>query len=404
MVRRPIALLLGSILLATACSGDDDGSAPARNRLAVIDGAGDLVVMAPDGSDVVTVADEPEDAVLTQPVWSPDGRWLAWSEFAFAPGTPNQVGVVEPGEAALERFAVPFGAFYTLWDPTSSRVAVLGNGPAGEVALAVVDPTSSADATILDAGLPYYLSWNPAGDRLVTHVGNELATLLLDGSATAVGDVGTAFRAPIWLPGSDDIVFADTAGPGATAFVLDLASDDRRALVAFDGLGFLVASPDGDRLFLSVVGSAADDETITIGSTTDDPLGPGTYVVDVATGAVIVLDDSRPRLAAFWNPVDASVLTLGFGDTAPFVRWEVWDGGDRRFHSDPFLVSPTLATRYLPFYDQLAQSIQLWSPDGGSFVYAGTSAGGATGVWVQRLDGEAPALVSTGELGIWSPT
>ncbi len=402
MSRRLVPLLV-AMLIAASCADDGGGPAQPQNRLAVIDGAGDLVVMAPDGSDVVTVATRPDGAELTQPVWSPDGRWLAWSELAFAPGTPNQLGVVEPGEAALERFSVPFGAFYTLWDPTSSRVAVLGNGPTGEVALSVVDPTASTDAAILGAGLPYYLSWNPAGDRFVTHVGTEVATLDLDGSVSPVGDVGAAFRAPIWLPGSETVVFAETTGTGASVVALDLASESRRELVRYEGIAFLVASPDGDRLFLSVVGGAGDDDVITVGTTTEDVLGSGTYLVAVATGEVTVLDDRRPRLAAFWNPADDTVLTLGFGGDAPFVRWEVWEGDDRRFHGDPFLVSPTLATRYLPFYDQLAQSIQLWSPDGTSFVYAGTDASGATGVWVQRLDG-APTLVSTGELGIWSPT
>ncbi len=402
-MRRRLPLLLVSILVGGACSGGG-GSGQPQNRLAVIDGAGDLVVMAPDGSDVVTVASPPAGVELTQPVWSPDGRWLAWSELAVEPDTPNRVGVVEPGVAALERFPVPFGAFYTLWDPTSSRVAVLGNGPTGEVALSVVDPGSSADATILDAGLPYYLSWNPAGDRFVTHVGAEVGTVGIDGTVTALADVGTAFRAPIWLPGSDTVVYAERSVGGATAILFDVVTDARRELVEYDGLAFLVASPDGDRLFLSVVGGLGGDEVITVGTTSGGALRSGTYLIDVASGAVTVLDEERPRLAAFWNPVDERVLTLGFGDTAPFVRWEVWAGDERRFLGDPFLVTPTLASRYLPFYDQLAQSIQLWSPDGESFVYAGTDAVGLTGVWVQRVGDEAPTLVSEGELGIWSPT
>ncbi len=57
---------------------------------------------------------------------------------------------------------------------------------------------------------------------------------------------------------------------------------------------------------------------------------------------------------------------------------------------------------YLPFFDQHAQSMTVWSPDSAAFAYAASNEAGEGGVWVQRL-GQAPARVADGVFVAWSP-
>ena len=56
------------------------------------------------------------------------------------------------------------------------------------------------------------------------------------------------------------------------------------------------------------------------------------------------------------------------------------------------------------YFDQLAQSIAVWSPDSRSLVYTGTPFGGSPGVYVidtQAANG-APRYVGPGDFAIWS--
>src|SRR5512134_1303896 len=51
----------------------------APGRIVVIDEAGNLVVVDPDGSDPVVLAESiPGESIVQQPTWSPDGDRIAW--------------------------------------------------------------------------------------------------------------------------------------------------------------------------------------------------------------------------------------------------------------------------------------------------------------------------------------
>jgi Tol biopolymer transport system component len=79
----------------------------------------------------------------------------------------------------------------------------------------------------------------------------------------------------------------------------------------------------------------------------------------------------------------------------------VWSG-DHVTTSAAYEPSQTFGQQYLPFFDQYAQALTPWAPDGSAFAFAGV-VGGSAGVYVQQVDGGAPTRVSDGEFVLWSP-
>jgi Tol biopolymer transport system component len=55
----------------------------------------------------------------------------------------------------------------------------------------------------------------------------------------------------------------------------------------------------------------------------------------------------------------------------------------------------------LPFFDQYAQSMTLWSPDGEAFAYPAMT-GGIPGIWIQDIDGTDPIRLTDGSWVSWS--
>ena len=82
---------------------------------------------------------------------------------------------------------------------------------------------------------------------------------------------------------------------------------------------------------------------------------------------------------------------------------DVWDGEDviRFARVRP---TATFVREYLPFFDQYSRSLTLWSPQGDAFTYAGRNDDGDTGIWVQPVEADRPAVrVSDGQFASWSP-
>lgn len=364
-----------------------------EGRLAVLDGTGRIVSIAPDGTDEVVLADAaPGLSENRQPAWSADGTRLAWVHLEAADDATISASVAtstfdgrRPTETATG--VVPF---YLSWDPTSSRVAYLG--PLGEeVEFGVIELAGRATATPIGTGQPFYLSWAPGGDELLVHVGTDrLDRLHLDGSTTRVGDPPGRFSAPVWTADGRTFVYATQGALNDRLVVRHLREDAARAIVPYDGLILFVVSPDGRRIAYQV-----------IGETETSPLA----VIDLASGETTQVVDDGLVAAFFWSPDGERLLVL---DPVPdeeafWYRWIVWDGASS-FTTARFVLSILFVRDYLPFFEQYAQSMSLWSPDGRAFAYPGMSEDGETGIWVQpaRADRE-PVLVADGEFVTWSP-
>ena len=362
-------------------------------RLAVLDAAGNLVTVNPDGSNEVVLAEiEPGRSEVRQPSWSPDGRRVAWVQVEVTEAGALSAVIASAGgdgaEPSEARTAVV--PFYLAWDPTSSRIAYLGTPSESDIELGVMEVAGRSSGTPLDAGQPFYLSWAPAGDQLLVHVGEDrLERLGLDGSLTTVADRPGTFTAPVWTADGRTFVYASAGAGGQRLVVHDVEAEAERPLVRFDGLLSFVVSPDGDRIAFQVIQEGGVL-----------PLS----VIDVRTRDTVEITDA-PTAAYFWSPDGERLLYL---DPDPateqfWFRWGVWDGTST-FVTPRFVPSQLIARDYLQFFEQYAQSMNLWSPDGSTFAYPGMNEAGEEGIWIQSARPDrAPVLVADGTFVAWSP-
>ena len=164
-----------------------------------------------------------------------------------------------------------------------------------------------------------------------------------------------------------------------------MEDDLHLVLRRFRGGALFEPSPDGQRIAYRL--DAADGTQA------------GMFVQDLDGGAPVRVT-KEDTVAFFWSPAGDQLLLLTGDPGDPPLQWHVWRGRER-FEGDPFLPSPTFLRDYLPFFDQYAQTITPWAPDGSAFAYAGLHDGRA-GIWVQPLDGER-RLIGGGAFVTWAP-
>ena len=373
-----------------------EGRVPASlgGRLMVIDEAGNLVNVAPDGSDAIVLAEVVQgESLVVQPTWSPDGSRVAWVSLEATAGDPAASLVTTTARGAERTEAsTTVAPFYLSWDPTSSRIAFLGSPQRDGIQLGVVDvEAGGTQATRLDGGEPFYLSWDPTGRELLVHVGvDRLDRLSLDGSLVTVNSRPGSFRAPVWTADGANFVYAAGTPTGQHLVVQDVARARADDLLSFSGSISFVVNPDGSRIAFQVVEGANDVQPLS--------------VIDLATGDIEQVSSSFVP-AFFWSPRGDRLLHLLPEQDAGRVwfRWAVW-GGNETLTSHRFYPSQTFGRDYLPFFEQYAQSMSLWAPDGTAFAYAGINEAGEEGVWVQSVRPPgAPVRVMAGSFATWSP-
>lgn len=435
MLRASLALLTASVILA-ACSGaarqGERGpveagppaatrSEPARgargeiprsiNRVLVQSEDGHLFSVRPDGTGSIVLSEPPEFLLARQPTWSPDGERVAWVAIDGTTEVAASI-VVTAAIDGSERTSAVTGApaFFLNWDPTGSRVAYLGPGAAG-VELGIIDRVIGGDvATPLAAGQPFYFSWGPDGERLFSRVGADLLTYVsVDGTSAPLAERGGEFRAPQWDRDRDRILYATRAPAGQRLVLAAQRGEGQRELLQFAGFIEFGLNATGDRIAYQVFPIDLRDEA-------NDPQSPATRrgtqeggpsglaILDLTSGRSNQITNG-PVIAFLWSPDGGSLLYLALDEQAGQVglRWWVWDG-NRSEGLAFFLPTADFVRNYLPFFDQYAQTLTPWSPDGTQIVFAARDTAGSSNIWIQRVDGSSPpSAISPGVFASWSP-
>jgi WD40 repeat protein len=378
----------GSVAPSSASSSPPAVADVHGDRLIVLRDDGNLTSMAPDGGGAIPLTSEASaDVRVSQPVASPNGRYLAWVEVRA--DRPSVVVATREG-AIRNEIPMRIAPFFLQWDPTSSRIAYLGSFGIGIGFGVIRQATGDPFDHPVGGGSPLYLSWAPDGKELLVHVGPDtLGRTDTRHDLVPLEDAPGTFQAPAWLP--DGRTLFDRLDHGTQELVV-ADGKKRSVLAAFDGGSVAFEpSPDGRRVAYRI--DHADGKS------------DGLYVQDVDGGHRVRVTGERTT-AFFWSPRSDALLLMTPEPEAsaaqPLHRWRVWDGG-MRFVSKPFLPSQTFFQEYVPFFDQYAQALTPWAADGTAFAYAGAQEGGG-GIWVQRVErGAAPELVSDGGFVVWSP-
>lgn len=374
----------------------------ARDRIVVATEFGGLYLVDPDGGNRLDLATE-GGPPASQPVWSPDGRRIGWSQgdaSGFGITTANIDGT------ELRRARTPFGGYYGYWDPTSATLGFLGNAPPGTGL--VLDNGTGADLeSTVDSDTFYYFSWNPTGTEWIVHSGSGFRIVALDGTEMPIPLDAAMFRAPVWA--RDGTIILAIATPGGSTIVrYDPETEITQSLLEAGEIVNFVLDPTGRRLAIESLdlGAAPEQDGIETVSIRQGAPSAEVIVFDLETGEQTVAYDQFS--GGFWWSPDGTKLAILTAETnAGFVRnrWRVWSDS-KVIETEPFVTTSMFAAWYVPFFDQFAQSVTIWSPDSSRFVYVGTNLAGEDGVFVQSaLEAEIPTLIApNGAVAFWSPT
>lgn len=381
-------LVVLSAAVATAlaaCTAEPEAVDP--GYLVVTGATGSVTLMDPRGGGAEVVSPASGAPVPVQATVSSDGTTLVWSDISAA---GRQVVRIHD-EAGTRELAVPTLLFYYAFSPDGSKVAALGNDPAGRgVALVMID-LGGATAEVVEVGQPYFIDWSPDGERLAVHIGDDvLGVVDLAGERARVDVSPGPFSAPAWIENGrivavlarDELTAAAMAVQAVTLTLATIDPDDATTetvvglseAAAFEVAGDRIAYLHGDTGLgsLSVVGV------------------DGGQPAEVAADGVVAFE---------WSP-DGQALLFYTLEEASLIP-HIWDG-DAVAEYPAFVPTGMLVTQYLPFWAQYTRTITQWSPDSNAFVYAAGTEEAPGTVWVQPLDGEAEE-VAEGEMVIWAP-
>ena len=385
IIAAALAVLFG------ACSANSE-EATGDGRLVVLDDTGNIVTMAPDGTDIVTVADDGGGrATYFQPIWAPDGSRISTTR---SDAGTFSIEVIDVDTGDQTSTVTDFNSFYQYWSPDGSRLASLSATGPGELGLDLFT-TGGTDAPIrLAEGQPLYFSWSPESSEIAAHIGDTpLEILLPEGSAPEFGASGD-FSAPQWTEegilhigiASRRQQLARTTTDGGTDWV-----------AAVLGGAVFTGTTDGQRI--AVLPAASDNVGQSVAAQQVPVLPGGRLVVFDADDGSFAEVDTGVVAAFFWDPTGERLLILEITDSGEF-RWRVWEGGTSQAFGE-FVPSPGFLHDLVPFFEQYAQSMTLWSPDGTAFAFP-AAVGGVDGIWRQDLSGGDPVRVGGGSWVAWS--
>ncbi len=432
MARRVLLGTMGFLLLAAACSNSSEGPAPLpaedvptlapaatgaptttaapttttlpgidssatnpapalENRLVIIDAAGDVVTIDPDGTGGIILAEaSQQDSTFFQPIWSPTALELAWSH--ANPGG-SSLDISDADGSSLRSTPMASAPFYMYWAPDGSRIGVLHATNDAGIELEIVDSDGDQD-TVTATGAPFYFSWRPDATSMVAHIGGGgLVTIDGAGERVVVGPTSPEYQAPYWTTSgimhldSGELRLIDSSGTSVS-------------IASMPGPATFVASPDGKRVAIQATAAASDGLVIALQSAPDLPADV-VVVLDVTTGSVETVTGGT-AIGFFWSPDSEKLLIMRPSETRGHVDISVWQSGQSQLLVS-YAPDISFVLGVLQFFNQYAQSYQPWSPDSAEFAVAG-SINEVHGIWVQPADGSVPRMIADGSWVAWSPS
>jgi hypothetical protein len=129
--------------------------------------------------------------------------------------------------------------------------------------------------------------------------------------------------------------------------------------------------------------------------------GGNLVVVDLAEGTMRTVSNELALLYQ-WSQSGDSLLYATLGDEPLSLVWHVWSDGNAT-ETDSFVLQPPWFQNLVPFFDQYAQSVQLWSSSGEFIGYPAVVDANPV-VVVERVDGTGSVVIPGATWAAWAPS
>lgn len=419
-VRLSIVVVLLTVMAASA-----QEDTPPSGRIAIIGADGNVYVLDPAQGERVALTDNATRSaqavrVYEWPTWSTDGRLAYFETYVDRQGTYELSVHIHTDNRADEADSLPIEghAFtYAAWapqncpghtDPCRDLAVLTSPLQRGGFALHLVRQSQSEIISLeeVGTGAPFYVTWSPDATRMAWQR-NQIMLDVYDVSRLSLAaqlDVELGeFFAPDWSPVDDRILYGARSEDAEQLSDLAITSETQSEVVRslINGPISMSWSPDGNLV------------AFTDGAGTFHVLDPAEHdIVNTPIGGV---------LAFFWSPDSESValVTQAISPGALASRklpsanalqpltplqWSIVNvaTGDIRAYSS---FVPTESMGYLlSFFDQFAQSHQLWSPDSRQIVYSELTPDRGAIITVLDVSNtiSVPLTIAEGEIGVWS--
>lgn len=349
------------------------------------------------------------------PTFSPDGSKLAFA-WAGRRADGNRFGVsvydFNTGQT-LDIFSSPMErVVYIFWTPPGKTLSFLLEEPRG-LDLALAGLKEHAPVRVMATGEPLFFDWSRDGKRLVVHAGQRdappsgaevklIRVTAVDHSVEKVLAKGSiVFRTPAWSPDGrhlayvanhDSEIYLTVAGPDAS---------NPRPLAALPvGMDSFVWSPDSRHIAFS---------TGVIG---EQGLFHGIKLLDVQGGQVKQLTDDN-LFAYFFSPNGRYLAYVAVPAHRTYYVWKLIDLKTGKTKALENFIPTHEELFALHYFDQIALSHTIWSPDSKAFIYAGVNLAGAPPpglrlvppphLWMVSVDSGKAKSVEPATLGFFSP-
>lgn len=408
----------------------------AINRIVFISPDARIGTVAPDGSDLRYLTDQ--GRFFQFPAWSPINDSIAAIGSDFE--SSGIFVVSDQDQHPLRQLYADneFSPIYLQWSPDGQSVSFIAQHPDG-LALQLAPTDGSGPSRVL-ATTPgtFFWSWHPDSRQVLIHTGftardsdlTRLAFIPVDDSEQTEIPQSGFFQAPGIAQSGNYYSYGDTDPLGNHWLsVWELETNQQKHLSHHEGVVAMGWSPTNS--LLAHTSPALPAQSF---------YGP-LRLLDLTTGTTKILVPETV-LAFFWSPDGQSIayLTLSrsqpgqgqsaglnnqvksltnsaygfqnprllakpaFQDRQPvlfnLLVVDVTSGEQRQL----FTFEPTdkFVNQFLPFFDQYAQSHQVWSPDSSAVVLPVRDNDGIDTIVVIPVNDGRPEAVAFGEVAFWS--